>query len=88
MHDTSGVSKVKTIKRERVIAFIVSDILNCIVKKWLSDTILSNYLRMPKYSEAELQNSRFVRNGNEKDRHISCDGLSVAVPSVRTEAVA
>lgn len=32
MHDTSGVSKVKTIKRERVIAFIVYDILNCIVK--------------------------------------------------------
>ena len=40
---------------------------------------------MSKYSGTELQNSRFVRNGNEKDRHISCDGLSVAVPSVRTE---
>ena len=34
MHDTSGVSKVKTIKRERVIAFIVSDILIASLK-WL-----------------------------------------------------
>ncbi len=43
---------------------------------------------MPKYSETELQDFSAMGSGNEKDRHISCDGLSVAVPSVRTEAVA
>ena len=40
---------------------------------------------MPKYSGTEFQDFSAMGSGNKKDRHISCDGLSVAAPSVRTE---